>query len=525
MMRRLSMKKISEILRLRYELKLSHRAIGKSQSISASTVQDYLCRADACGITWPLPENITEEDLHNKLFSLAKEDVTPRPLPDWEIICRELRKKAMTIQLLWREYRDVHENGLSYSQFCNRYRDYIKKTNPVMRQVHKAGEKTFVDYAGLTMPWIDPTTGEIHEAQIFVGALGASQYIFTEATATQQLADWIHSHTRMWEYFGGVSEIAVPDNLKSGVTNAHRYDPDINANYQLFSEHYGFAIVPARVVEPKDKAKVENAVGCVERLILMPLRHLTFTSIAEINAAIKPRLTVLNAQPFQKMKTTRKELFETVDKPALKPLPAEKYAYCEWIKAKINIDYHFSYDDHYYSVHYQHIHKEVQVRATNKTVECFYQGKRLAVHIRSHVKYKHTTLGEHMPAAHAAHAEWTPERMKRWANKIGIHTEKFIEHMIHSRAFPQQAFRACLGVLRLGTRYGEQRLENACATGLTHGFTRYKQIENLLKNKLDDAQKLQANTQMTPIISVHENLRGAEYYKNLTTTKENPNVK
>lgn len=513
MMRRLSMKKISEILRLRFELNLSYRKIGRSQNISISTVMEYLYRAKAAGITWPLPEGITEEDLHSKLFSLAKEDKTQRPLPDWEMVCRELRKKAMTLRLLWQEYRDIHANGLSYSQFCDKYNEYIKKNNPVMRQVHKAGEKTFVDYAGLTIPWIDPITHNIHQAQIFVGALGASQFIFTEATQTQQLPDWIHSHIRMWEYFGGVSEIVVPDNLKSGVTNAHRYDPDINANYQLFSEHYGFAIVPARAAEPKDKAKVENAVGCVERLILMPMRHVTFTSIAEINAAIRPRLAKLNEQSFQKMKTSRKALFETIDKPTLKALPSEKYAYCDWQKAKISIDYHFVFDDHYYSVHYQYIHKEVQIRATDKTVECFYQGKRLDTHLRNYVKYKHSTIKEHMPPSHVAHLEWTPDRIKRWAKKIGIHTEKFIEHMINVRAFPQQAFRACLGVLRLGTRYGEQRLENACVIGLSNGFTRYKQIENLLKNKLDSAAQLPSSTQTTPVISAHSNIRGPEYYK------------
>lgn len=348
------MRKISELLRLRFELNLSYRAIGRSQNISISTVMDYLYRAEAAGISWPLPEGMGEKDLHHKLFPQFSDKLSSKPLPDWEMVCCELRKKAMTLKLLWREYRDVHENGLSYSQFCEKYKAYIKKNNPVMRQVHRAGEKTFVDYAGLTVPWLEPTTGEIHEAQIFVGALGASQYIFVEASETQRLPDWIQSHISMWEYFDGVSEVVVPDNLKSGVTHAHRYDPDINANYQLFSEHYGFAIVPARAVEPKDKAKVENAVGCVERLILMPMRHITFTSIAEINEALRSRLAVLNTQPFQKMKTTRKELFETVDKPALKPLPSERYSYSDWHKAKVSIDYHFVFDDHYYSVHYQY---------------------------------------------------------------------------------------------------------------------------------------------------------------------------
>lgn len=305
-MRPLSMRKISEVLRQRYELKRSYRDIARSLAIGITTVFEYLARAKAAGISWPLGD-MSEEELRGTLFLPSQNASKKRPLPDCEWVYKELRKKGVTLQLLWREYRDSHSGGLSYSQFCNHYRAYTKATTPVMRQIHKGGEKTFVDYAGMTVPWLDVITGEIHEAQIFVGSLGASQFTFAEATATQKLPDWIQSHVRMWEYFGGVSEIVVPDNLKSGVTKAHRYDPDINANYQCIGEHYGFAIVPARIYEPKDKTKVENAVGCVERQILAPLRHITFTSLAEINAAIKPRLVAFNQQSFQKVKTSRQK--------------------------------------------------------------------------------------------------------------------------------------------------------------------------------------------------------------------------
>ena len=379
-----------------------------------------------------------------------------------------------------------------------------------MRQVYKAGEKSFVDYAGMTMPFIDISTGEIHEAEIFVGALGASQYTFCEATATQNLSDWIQSHVRMWEYFGGVTTMVVPDNLKSGVTKSHRYDPDVNANYQHLGEHYGFAIVPARVREPKDKAKVENAVGCVERQILAPLRHQTFTSVGEINAAIKSRLEVFNQQRFQKMELSRQTLFETVDKPALKPLPSCRYELCEWLKAKVHIDYHVTVDKHHYSVPYQYIHQAIDIRLTNKTIECFYQSKRIASHPRSYAQYRHTTLKEHMPEAHRAHAEWTPERMKRWAAKIGQKTQQFIDHMIASRAFPEQAYRSCLGVLRLGNRYGEERLEKACEIALEAGATRYQQVELILKNKVDVLRPESKSTTTTAIH--HDNIRGAQYY-------------
>jgi transposase len=510
------MRKISEVFRLRYELNCSYRDIARSLNISITTISDYMARARTAGIEWPFPQEMSEQDLFNLLFLPSHNTSKKRPLPDWEWVYKELRKKGVTLQLLWREYREIHPDGLSYSQFCERYRAYTKAITPVMRQIHKGGEKTFVDYAGMTVPWIDVSTGEIHEAQIFVGSLGASQFTFAEATATQSLPDWIQSHIRMWEYFGGVSKVVVPDNLKAGVTKTHRYDPDINANYQHVGEHYGFAIVPARVVEPKDKAKVENAVGCIERLVLAPMRHITFTSIAEINAAIKPRLLAFNQQLFQKMKTSRVALFESVDKPMLRPLPPEKYHYAEWQHAKIHIDYHFVSDDHYYSVPYKYIHQEVEIRTTANTVECFHEGKRIASHPRSYLRYKHSTLKDHMPSSHRAHAEWSPERMKRWANKIGPHTKKFIEHLIASRAFPEQAYRACLGVLRLATRYGENRLEKACAIGYGSGATRYNQIESILKNKFDMISASQTNT---PTITSHENIRGSDYYKNIGELK------
>ena len=505
------MRKISEVLRLRFDLKCSHRNIARALNISASTVADYLVRAKTAHIEWPMPENMSEDVLYERLFLPVSPVKQERPLPDWEKVNCELRRKAVTLRLLWREYRDIHSTGLSYTQYCERYRAYVKQISPVMRQVHKAGEKTFVDYAGMTVPWLNTVTGEVMEAQIFVGALGASQYIFSEASATQTIPDWVQSHIRMWNYFGGISIMVIPDNLKSGVTKAHRYDPDINVNYQHLGEYYGFAIVPARIIEPKDKAKVENAVGIVERQILAAIRDITFISIAEINAAIQPRLAALNNQPFQKMKTSRRVLFDTVDKPALKPLPAEKYQYADWCHAKVHIDYHFKFDDHFYSVPYKYIHYEIDVRSTSTTVECFYQSNRISVHMRSHAKYQYTTLDEHMPRAHRVHAEWTPERMTRWANKIGPSTHQFIQHMIASRAFPEQAFRACLGVLRLGTRYGETRLEKACAIAYAAGATRYRNVESILKNKLDYAQLQEpiGNT-MTPL---HENIRGSDYYQ------------
>lgn len=510
-MSRLSMRKISELLRLRFEMNASYRDIARSQNISVSTVSEYLARAKAAGLTWPLTTGITEQALYDQLFLPAAQPKRQRAQPDWDKVYRELRKKGMTLQLLWREYRAEQANGLGYSQFCNYYQEHVKTLHPVMRQSHKAGEKVFVDYSGMKVPWIDVKTGEVCDAEIFVGCLGASQYIFAEATKSQQLPDWIDSHIHMFEFFGGVSEIVVPDNLASGVTKAHRYDPDINANYQHFSEYYGVAIIPARVATPRDKAKVENAVGVVERQILAPLRHHTFTSIAEINEEIKKAVTRLNHQPFQKMKTSRYELFETIDKPALKSLPSERYQHAIYKKAKINIDYHFTLDDHYYSVPYQWVGKQVEIRATHKIVECFYQQQRLALHARSYKKYQFTTLEKHMPKAHLQQKQFSEAMLKNWANRIGPHTLEFIEYMMKSRAFPQQAYRACLGLLRLSKSFGGARLEKACHKGLIVGATRYQQIEALLKNKLEgEPEQTTTADNTTP---GHNNIRGAHYYQ------------
>lgn len=505
------MRKISEILRLRLELNLGYRDISKSLGISVGTITNYLYRARAANITWPLQDGLTEQELYDKLFLPVETPSEIRPLPDWPYIHKELHKKGMTLQLLWREYREQNKDGYCYSSFCHGYQKYTKTVTPVMRQVHKGGEKAFVDYAGMKVDWLDITSGEIKQAEIFVGALGASQFIFTEATATQQLPDWINSHINMFEFFDGVPEVVVPDNLKSGVTKAHRYDPDINLNYQQLAEYYGVAIVPARINAPRDKAKAENAVSIVERQILAPMRNMTFTSIGEINFHIKQRLMALNNKPFQKMPISRKKLFEEVDKPALKPLPSSRYQYAIWKKAKVNLDYHIVLDDHYYSIPYQYIGKHVYIRATNKLVECFYDNKRIAIHERNYKKYKFTTITEHMPNNHREQADMSVARLKNWASKIGINTVKFVNHMMASRPFPQQAFRACLGLLRLSKRYSEARLEKACQKALLSGANRYQQVEAILKNNLEEVPISTIKTNTTLI--EHKNIRGSDYYK------------
>lgn len=503
------MNKISEILRLKFDLKLTYRDIADSLNISMSTVFDYVSRAKTAGITWPLSPELTEQVLYNKLFLPANTNSRSRPLPNWEDIHSELRKKGMTLQLLWRDYRAQYPDGVGYSMFCHHYGAYKKTINPIMRQKYKAGEKSFVDYSGMRLEWIDQN-GEIFPAEIFVGCLGASQLIYVEATATQQLHDWLSSHINMFEFFGGVTEITVCDNLRSGVTKAHRYDPDINANYQHFAEYYGVAIVPARAYSPTHKAKVENAVGIIERQILAPLRNMTFTSLAEINAEIKPRNLALNNQQFQKMKTSRMQLFIEIDKPALRPLPADRYQYATWKKAKINIDYHFVFEDCYYSVPYKYVGKQVEVRATAKTVECFCSNIRIATHPINHKKHSFSTVEEHMPKAHQEQARFSVDMLKNWANKIGNNTVQFIDHMIATRPLPQQAYRACLGVLRLSNKYGEVRLEKACTKALLVGASRYVEVEDMLKNNLEEVP-ISSNVFIP--LPEHDNIRGPNFYQ------------
>ena len=508
-MRKLSMNKISELLRQRYALARSYREISASLNISVGTIADYLSRANAAGLKWPLPNELTEQQLYEQLF-LPSQSARKKPAPSWADVHREYRKKGVTLLLLWREYRERQPDGLGYTRFCQGYQQYASTLTPVMRQVHKGGEKVFVDYAGMTMPWIEPSTGEVHEAQIFVASLGASQYTFAQASASQQLPDWLESHDLMFAFFGGVSEVIVPDNLKSAVTKSHRYDPDLNANYQHFSEHYGVAIVPARARAPKDKAKVENAVGCIERQVLAPLRHHTFTSLTDLNAAISKGIATFNQQRFQKMDTSRAELFEKLDKPALKPLPKTAYQYATWCKATVNIDYHIVFDHHYYSVPHRYIRNKIKIRATQKTVECLYQGQRIALHQRSRQRYGFSTRKEHMPTAHLAHVQWTPERLTRWAQKTGAKTGEFIKTMIAAKPFPQQAFRACLGLLRLSKRFGNERLEKACARALAIGATRYQQVEAILKNNMENVSDIDHTLTHT---SSHTNIRGAQYYE------------
>lgn len=509
--KRLTMRKIREILRLRFECKLTLSQIATSCGIGSSTVSDYLKRFKASSLTWPLPSKIDDTRLEHRLFPSACIDVArKRASPDWNTIHKELRRKSVTLILLWQEYKEQNPDGYQYSQFCHLYHQWTGHIDPVMRQEHLAGEKLFVDYAGQTVNVFDLPSKKIRQAQIFIAALGASNYTYAEATWTQSLPDWIASHTRAYEYMGGVPKVTVPDNLKSGVKSPCFYEPDINPTYLDMAQHYGTAIIPARVATPKDKAKVEVAVQIVERWILARLRNQTFFSLQHLNEAIRKLLVQLNSRPFQKLPGSRKSMFESVDKPALNPLPQNPYQFAEWKKARVNIDYHIEVGRHYYSVPHQMIKKQIDVRITENVVECFYKNKRIASHVRSCRQGRHTTVKEHMPKSHQKWAQWTPDRFIRWAEKIGPQTTQLVTKLMSSRPHPQQGFRSALGILRLSKSYGEDRLEKACQRALLIGSTSYRSVSSILKHRLDQ-KTLNPKMKDAPII-LHKHIRGSQYY-------------
>lgn len=505
------MRKIKEVLRLKHAQGLSNRQIARACAIGRPTVAEYLRRADEAGLAWPLPQDLDEASLEQRLFPPAPiRPACERGIPDWTRVHAELQRKGVTLFLLWQEYRAAHPEGYQYSWFCEHYRTWQGKLDVVMRHDHRAGEKLFVDYAGQTVPVIDQVTGQVLEAQIFVAVLGASNYTYAEATASQALPDWIGSHQRTFAFLGGVPEIVVPDNLRSGVSKAHRYEPDVNPTYQDMASHYGVAVLPTRVRRPRDKAKVESGVLVVERWILARLRDRCFFSLGELNTAIAELLVQLNVRPFKKLPGCRQSHFQAVDKPALKALPAEPYVYAEWKKARVHIDYHVAIETHYYSVPHALIGKQLDVRITQRTIECFHRGERVASHCRSRQPGRHTTVDAHMPEAHRQAGEWSPERLTRWAAKTGAATEKLIVAILASRRHPQQSYRTCLGILRLGKGYGDERLEAACARALTLGSHSYKSIESILKHRLDEQALIEPSDRALP--DDHANVRGPAYY-------------
>jgi transposase len=451
------MRKIKEVLRLHYECERTQREISQATGVGLGTIWSYLKRAKATGRSCAELMAMDEAALDTLLFPPAPPAGTLRPEPDWGSVHRELGKVGVTLELLWQEYRAAHPEGFGYSWFCEHYRAWVGTLSVTLRQTHVPGEKLFVDYSGKKIGIIDPNTGEIREAELFVATLGASNFTFAEATWTQRLPDWIGSHIRVFQYCGGVPEIVVPDNLKSGVNKPNFYDPVINLTYGEMAAHYGVAIIPARSRQPRDKAKVENAVLVVQRWILARLRNQRFFSLEDANRAIAGLLEALNDRAFKKLPGCRRSAFEEFDRPALKPLPAVPYQYAEWKGARVGADYHVEVDGHFCSVHYRHAREPVEVRFTQSTIEIFLRGQRLAAHARSFLKGRHTTIHAHMPPAHQAVTDgWDSDRLKAWAASFGPHTAAVVTHLLGRYRHPQQGYRASLGVV-LGRARGVHR--------------------------------------------------------------------
>jgi transposase len=503
---RLSMSKIREVLRLKHS-QLSERAISRSCQISHSTVHEYLKRAAYAGLSWPLPEDLDEEHLYVRLYPEDKQAAfkVAEAIPDFKKVHEELKKRNVTLRLLWTEYRETYPQGYGYSQYCELYRRYTHKLDPPMRLHHKAGEKLYVDYAGDTIPVTDPESGEMHEVSIFVATWGASSYTYAEAQPSQELPHWIGGHVRALAFFGGVPEVLVPDNLKQGVTHPSRYEPDLNPTYQEFAEHYGVAVIPARSVHPKDKAKVEVGVQVVERWILARLRNRTFYSLAELNRAIAELLKELNEREMEHLQKSRRQLFEELDQPVLHPLPQEPYEYATWKNARVNIDYHVEFEKHFYSVPYELIHQEIRIRATEHMLEIFHQGKVVAAHPRSQVAGRYSTQTAHMPEKHQKAGEWTPERLLHWAERYGPQTHQLVRSILLSRRHPEQAFRSCLGILHLSKQYPPTQVEHACQIAREEKSLNYQAVKTLL-------DLIPPIPESVPL-PAHENIRGHSYYQ------------
>jgi transposase len=503
------MRKIRDVLRLRAD-GLSKRKIAASLSIGVTTAGEIIRRVRRAGLSWPLPEKLSDEAIERLVYPPTPVTAKDRrPQPEWAAVHRELRRPGVTLQLTWEEYREAHPDGYGYSRYCDLYRSWEQRLSPTMRQLHVAGERTFVDYGGTTLEVVDGTTGEVRECQLFVAVLGASSYTYAEATFSQRLVDWIGSHVRAFAFFGGVTAQTVSDNLRSGVSKACFYEPAVNRTYAEMAAHYGTAIVPARPGKPRDKAKVEVAVQVATRWIVAKLRNRRFFSLTELNAAIRELTTQLNARVTRHLGTSRRALFDEIERPALKPLPVEPYVYAEWKQCKVALDYHVEVAHHYYSVPHTLLRETVWVRVAAQTVEVFHRGNRVAVHLRASSDRRHTTIREHMPSSHRRYADWTPERIRRQAGEIGRNTAALVEIIMRERPHPEQGFRASVGIIRLAKSYGRERLEAACGRALEIGARSYTSVNSILKSNLDAKRPAVATD--GPSI-VHSNIRGPGYF-------------
>lgn len=506
---RIAMRKILEVLRLVFDCKASKCQAAKASGISHSTASDYLARFKAAGLAWPLPEDAADAFLEEKLYPKAPRGQCARAGLDYEYLFREIRRPYVTLSLLWEEYKTQHPDGYQRSQFAKLFRDYSKKLQFSMRQEHKAGEKAFIDFGdGLFI--VDPKTGDTIPTKLFVSVWGASCYTYSRAVLGEDLESWIDVNVKSLEYFKCAPKALVPDNLKAGVSKACRYEPELNPTYADFARHYGVAILPARPYRPKDKAKVENGVLIAKRLIIGRLRNRIFTSLPDLNQAIYELIEQLNDKPLTALKVSRRDLFETLDKPSALPLPEDPFEFAQWKKVKVGINYHVWFDKHFYSVPYTLIHEELEIRATLGTLEIYKKGQRLLSHRRNYKEHGYTTVKEHMPPSHQKYLEWTPERIVAWAKKYGPSVENLVHAILFEREHPEQAYRTCLGIIRLGNHYNPERLNRACQRAISYHNHSYRAVRTILEKNLD--QKEDVITEESSSVLSHENVRGSGYY-------------
>ena len=507
---RVTMRRIRETLRLHLQAGLSYGEVARALKISKSSAGKYVSLARAAGVDWELAQRLTDDELDARLFRPAVPRSSHQLAPDFALVHQELKRAGVTLQLLWEEYARDNALAYKYTSFCIKYRAFAQSLKRSMRQVHVAGEKLFVDYCGNGIPLIDPSTGEITTAQIFVATLGASNYTYACATLRQTTADWIGAQVRALEFIGGVPRLIVPDQTRSLIKYPDSYDPEPNRTYEEFAQHYGCALLAARPGHPRDKPKVEGSVLLVQRWILARLRNRTFFSLAELNRAIAELLAQLNARAFKKLPGCRASAFAQLDAPALKPLPATRYAIGRWKCAKVNIDYHVEFDAHYYSVPHRLVGSTVDLRVTDTLVEIFQANQRVACHALSHKRGGHTTAPEHMPASHRAHLEWTPAKLIDWGRRIGVATAAVVTWQLEHRPHPEQGYRACLGLKRLAREFTPARLEAACTRALAIRSPKLRSVTSILKNGLDRQHSLLPTT--TAALPEHENVRGPDYY-------------
>src|SRR6202166_4060014 len=508
---RLTMRRIRQVLQLHFGVHASARVIALEVGVGRTTVQDYLARANAAGLGWPLASDLTDEALEQLLFPAPSNKLGARrhPEPDWALLVREMKRPGVSLSILWEEYDAVHPQGYRYSRFCELYAAFERRLSPTMRQTHVAGHKAFVDYSGKKVAIIDPLTGEVRMAEIFVAVLGASHLTYAEASWTQTLPDWIAAHIRMFRFWGAAPRLLVPDNLKSGVNKASFYDPEVNRSYGKMATHYNVGILPTRPRKPKDKAAVEAGVRFAQSYILGRLRHVTFFSLAECNTAILAALERMNGREMRRLGVSRRQLFDTIERPAMQPLPEQDYEYADWHLARVGIDYHVEVQGFLYSVPHALIREQVDTRATARTIEIFHRGKRVAAHARRYAGPRHGTQPDHMPSAHRRYAEWTPERFQRQARDIGPNTEALILAVLARRPHPEQGFRTCIGVLRLFRGLDAARAEAISHRAVEVGVLTYASVASIIKHRLDQSASPQA-ADGAPLL--HENIRGSGYF-------------